>query len=429
MVHLSSLDKIYRSILLSKYFIKGWGSPTDLKRLLKFRRIVSRREECFKLVPPDYPLKITKDTYSNGERIIEGSFRSPLELYLPGLLPEESKLAYFQFILPKTWKSEYYKPVCIHMAGTGDHYFWRRRHIMAKPLLKEGGIASILLENPFYGMRKPKYQIRSVLHNVSDIFVMGGCLILEALVLLHWCRRKGYGPLGVTGMSMGGHMASLAATNWPYPLVLVPCLSWSTASGVFTEGVISKAINWSLLETQYTENEVLRSDIASMVDYMEHDAFVAGRQFAKAFPTSITNIMNKRHQDSNDSKIANVQTVNRKNLIQSFSSRISSSKQDVPVPNQQLEVIHFMKGIMDECTHIANFSKPVDTSLIIIVCARDDGYVPREGVTNITDIWPGAEVRYLEAGHVSAFILHQKVFREAIIDAFERCRTKYPSYM
>jgi len=30
-------------------------------------------------------------------------------------------------------------------------------------------------------------------------------------------------------------MASLAATNWPKPLVLVPCLSWSTASGVFTE--------------------------------------------------------------------------------------------------------------------------------------------------------------------------------------------------
>lgn len=29
-------------------------------------------------------------------------------------------------------------------------------------------------------------------------------------------------------------MASLAATNWPKPLVLVPCLSWSTASAVFT---------------------------------------------------------------------------------------------------------------------------------------------------------------------------------------------------
>lgn len=29
----SSLDQIYRSILLSKYFVKGWGKPDSLKRL------------------------------------------------------------------------------------------------------------------------------------------------------------------------------------------------------------------------------------------------------------------------------------------------------------------------------------------------------------------------------------------------------------
>jgi hypothetical protein len=37
--------------------------------------------------------------------------------------------------------------------------FWKRRQMMAKPLLKEGGIASIILENPFYGLRKPKDQV------------------------------------------------------------------------------------------------------------------------------------------------------------------------------------------------------------------------------------------------------------------------------
>jgi len=48
---------------------------------------------------------------------------------------------------------------------------------------------------------------RSILRNVSDIFVMGGCLILESLVLFHWCEREGFGPLGVTGLSMGGHVS------------------------------------------------------------------------------------------------------------------------------------------------------------------------------------------------------------------------------
>ena len=47
---------------------------------------------------------------------------------------------------------------------------------------------------------------RSSLHNVSDLFVMGGALVLESLVLFHWCERQGYGPLGITGISMGGHV-------------------------------------------------------------------------------------------------------------------------------------------------------------------------------------------------------------------------------
>ena len=47
-------------------------------------------------------------------------------------------------------------------------------------------------------------------------------------------------------------MASLAATNWTKPIPLIPCLSWSTASCVFTE-VSSKQIgtvdiaSWDIL--------------------------------------------------------------------------------------------------------------------------------------------------------------------------------------
>lgn len=48
---------------------------------------------------------------------------------------------------------------------------------------------------------------RSSLHNVCDIFIMGGCLIMESIVLLNWCERQGFGPLGLTGLSMGGHVS------------------------------------------------------------------------------------------------------------------------------------------------------------------------------------------------------------------------------
>lgn len=66
----------------------------------------------------------------------------------------------------------------------------------------------MLLENPFYGSRKPPGQIRSQLHHVSDLFVMGLALIFECLVLLEWLEGEGLGPVGLTGVSMGGHVSS-----------------------------------------------------------------------------------------------------------------------------------------------------------------------------------------------------------------------------
>lgn len=92
----------------------------------------------------------------------------------------------------------------------------------------------------------------------------------------------------------------------------------------------------------------------------------------------------------------------------------------LPVPKHPLfsdnkwrehEALQFMRGIMDECTHLKNFELPVDTELIIAVCARNDAYVPRDRCMSLETIWPGAEIRYIDAGHVSAYLLHQKVFR------------------
>lgn len=29
---------------------------------------------------------------------------------------------------------------------------------------------------------------------------------MESIVILNWCEQQGYGPLGLTGLSMGGHV-------------------------------------------------------------------------------------------------------------------------------------------------------------------------------------------------------------------------------
>nr|XP_023023349.1 protein ABHD18 [Leptinotarsa decemlineata] len=366
-------------------------------------------------------------------------------MYLPGLIRKEVQDCVFQMVLPIEWNSTY-KPVCIHFAGTGDHYFWRRRKIMAEPLLKEG-IGAIILENPYYGTRKPKDQIRSSLHYVSDIFVMGGCLILEGLVLLHWCEKLGLGPLGVTGISMGGHMASLAASNWPRPLVLVPCLSWSSASSVFTEGVMSESIDWDMLQEQFMSDSSYSDDLSKLCTIVDNpfacDLFhlpdklfnssylpLKGKDVANITPYQLINLKScatcpdivlrpptesVEKMSSNSSSVTNF----FKSPVQIKLNKVDEMKK------RDSEAIWFMRGIMDECTHLKNFSVPFDTSLIISICASADGYVPRTGLSHLEDIWPGATVKYVDCGHVGAYIWHRNIFRESIIEAFERAKKKY----
>jgi len=98
-------------------------------------------------------------------------------------------------------------------AGTGDHGYGRRRLLTAVPLINQYRIGTILLENPYYGLRKPAYQSRSSLFYVTDLYVMGKALILETLVLLYWCQKMKLTPAILHGYSLGGHMASLAFTK------------------------------------------------------------------------------------------------------------------------------------------------------------------------------------------------------------------------
>ncbi|XP_035824379.1 protein ABHD18 isoform X2 [Aplysia californica] len=615
----SRLDQLYRRLLLSKFFTKGWGKPDNLKRIFAFRKILSNRETCQHLVASDYPIHIDKE-YKDGDcRVLEGHFLSPFVHHLPGIMPKEVETANFQMILPVQWRHPIHRPVCIHLAGTGDHFYWRRRLLTARPLLKEAGIASIILENPYYGSRKPKEQLRSSLHNVSDLFVMGGALVLESLALLHWCEREGWGPLGISGVSMGGHMASGVATLWPKPLSVVPILSWTTASISFTEGVMSGAIPWHTLQEQFFENNVYQDEIRKLIVSPEQNrrkAYDMGQDFVKNYadrmpemeslhqqqeagasavahtailsqgvaPGSLTTAdlrssskeINSENSNSkvgpsvvesgtpghpsqaaqNENLKGDVSKVNvslslegyvahtgirnskssnepfqsstghktvssagtdsrvfssvatsqstdhsksasphtsgvsapevetatviensgkakpkrssRKDSVKPLTvsyaqaktnqqaklsspspgrvsgaltlkhalskSKLILSRQPSSLPTEeeklktlQQEALDFMCGVMDECTHLGNFSVPVDPELIIIIAAKQDAYIPRDGVIGLDQLWPGCEVRYIDNGHVGAVLWHQRVFRQAVIDAFAKQEQKYPS--
>ncbi|KAM6147990.1 protein ABHD18 isoform 1-T1 [Erethizon dorsatum] len=420
----SKLDILYRRLLLTKLFIRGWGRPEDLKRLFEFRKMIGNRERCQNLVSSDYPVYIDKIEEQSDCKILDGHFVSPMAHYVPDIMPIESVIARFQFIVPKEWNSKY-RPVCIHLAGTGDHHYWRRRTLMARPMIKEARMASLLLENPYYILLKPKDQVRSSLKNVSDLFVMGGALVLESAALLHWLEREGYGPLGMTGISMGGHMASLAVSNWPKPMPLIPCLSWSTASGVFTTTDSFK------MGQEFVKHFPSSADkLVSRSLNLDMTNQVVSQQPAQCHTSSKTAISATSEglllQDASKINCLNQTLSTNKSNYTSYnpqSYQVLSKEQRRN--NLQKESLIFMKGVMDECTHVANFSVPVDPSLIIVVQAKEDAYIPRTGVRSLQEIWPGCEIRYLEGGHISAYLFKQGLFRQAIYDAFERFLHKY----
>jgi hypothetical protein len=61
-------------------------------------------------------------------------------------------------------------------------------------------VATLSLESPYYGARKPAGQSGSKLQRVSDLLVMGRATIEESLFLLAWAQRQGHSRLGARAL-------------------------------------------------------------------------------------------------------------------------------------------------------------------------------------------------------------------------------------
>lgn len=183
--------------------------------------------------PPLAPVEVQLEW--EGRR---GTFPSPL----PGL-PDACAQAHVEWWMPRGADRD--TPVCLHFAATGDEGF-RRRRLVAMPLLRRG-IGSVILENPFYGLRRPPGQDGSRLRRFSDLWDMGTATVAEGLALLAWLSGRGYRRLGVAGVSMGGQMAALVAAGWGRPVAMASCVSPHSAEVVFTRGAMRIGCDWEAL--------------------------------------------------------------------------------------------------------------------------------------------------------------------------------------
>jgi pimeloyl-ACP methyl ester carboxylesterase len=347
----SLLDRLYASLSNRLLFFKdGWG---DLPRIREIHRVGSHRG-------PPRPVEVRWEETVETETALlrRGAFTSP---YTDLPLPVESRTSFFELVLPPKASRE--TPICMHFAATGDEGFARRRRVLALPLLREG-IGSLILENPYYGRRRPPGQHKKMLNRFSDLWAMGGAAVEEGRSLMQWLRREGYERLGVCGISMGGSMAARVAVLEETPVAMVGCVTAHSASAVFTEGILKNYLAWEVLNRELNGS---KSGIAL-----------------------------NRERHGKETAI----DLNR----------------EVNGPGPAMTLMRELLGVTD----LRRFPPLRRPEAAFLVAASRDAYIPPASAAMLHAHWPGSTMRWLGTGHVGAFLFHRRDFLKAIRDAFAR---------
>ena len=216
-----------------RLFQGGWGSETYLNQILL-------HDDHFGEPPDVTPQWGPQYVVSPKVMGRKGTFRSP---GFTGPLPPESETAYVEWLYPKTTSEP--PPTYILFAATHEEGFRRRRSIFL-PLVREG-YGAIILENPFYGRRRPKGQSMSRIRTVDENFIMSGSCVQEGRGLLQWLTREGYLRLGAAGFSMGGYSAGHAAGRVNMPMAVVPCGAGLSPAPSYTQEALSRSVDWNAL--------------------------------------------------------------------------------------------------------------------------------------------------------------------------------------
>ncbi len=316
----SLIDRLYGSVAnRTSFFHDGWGMMPELEGDGKDGA-----------PPPAASVSWSEVVTEEGFELRRGTFGSP---FACPLFPASCRTAQVELLLPRGWTQE--TPVCVHFAATGDQGFDRRRRSMAIPLVKRG-IGALLLENAYYGRRRPEGQKGKTLRTFADLWMMGAATVQEGLALLGWLQEQGFTRLGVTGISMGGHMAANVAAFWPEALAVAPCIAPHSAQVVFTEGLLKEHCDWTAL------------------------------------------------------------------------NGTSTGREEAVIKMRELLAI----------TDLRRYDAPKNTRASILVSALRDAYIPSWSPRALHEHWPGSTHRWLEAGHVTAFLFKREAFQEAVADAF-----------
>lgn len=229
---ITGIPRIYEPL-----FRDGWGGP---ERLARLETLVGEP-----LPPVQIDLESRVISERSDIRITDLRFVSPA-----GDLPRSSKMAQARLIEPHRATR-----LAIGFASFNDHGY-RTRTEMVRPLIR-GGTAVALLENPFYGSRRP-HPTNQPMRTVADLLTMGAAAVWEGQSLASSLSRGADWLIGFFGYSMGGNITALAAATAPFPVACAALAASHSPGPVFTEGALRAAVAWDALGGEASVGELAR---------------------------------------------------------------------------------------------------------------------------------------------------------------------------
>ncbi len=206
-----------------RFFAEGWGDPQHLGDLsLRIGR------------PDPVDIDWISRRSSDGLTTAVGLFESPRAADLPA----RSRTAVVTRIEPARPTGR----VVVLMSAWNEHDS-RGRYDLARRLA-ERGIGSLVLENPYYGVRRPCEG--QPIRTVADFARMGSAAVAEGRALLATIRADGGTP-GVSGYSMGGNISALISATLPFPVATAPLAASHSPAPVYLDGVLRGGIDWEAL--------------------------------------------------------------------------------------------------------------------------------------------------------------------------------------
>uniref|UniRef100_UPI001F576D3F alpha/beta hydrolase family protein n=1 Tax=Anaeromyxobacter terrae TaxID=2925406 RepID=UPI001F576D3F len=229
-----------------RFFEDGWGdralcAAADPELLLRRR---TRPIE----------VRLGPGKRAHGGLVHDATFESPEER-----LPPCARTARMKLLLPEGEL----RGVFVHLAASGDQGFGMRLRF-AEPLLAHG-VGAAVLENAYYGARRPERQLRHAVRSVADMHLMAAATFLEGRALLRWLRDAlGTERVGVTGYSMGGQLAAMVGAASSFPVAVVPVAPACSPDSVLREGVLRHVPSWPKLAREGESEEAVREVLLAM---------------------------------------------------------------------------------------------------------------------------------------------------------------------